>query len=222
MGNPGAEDRPIPVNAEVRCSDGVFGKSTYVLMNPVTEKVTDLVVRHATAPHTEYIVPLSAVETATDDFILLRNTREELRHMDPFNQKEYIEEKMPSYVAEGHAASYMYYYPYVEPEQEFRIPVEVPQVPPGELAVRRGTRVEATDGPVGRVDEFLVHPETGHITHLVMREGHLWGQKDVSIPVSEISKTTEEAVYLNIDRRQIESLPSIPIHRHHALGGSRT
>jgi len=43
--------------------------------------------------------------------------------------------------------------------------------------VRRGTRVEATDGHVGHVDEFVVNPENGHITHSVMREGHLWGKK---------------------------------------------
>ena len=29
-------------------------------------------------------------------------------------------------------------------------------MPPGELAVRRGSHVRATDGDVGRVDEFLV------------------------------------------------------------------
>ena len=32
------------------------------------------------------------------------------------------------------------------------------------------------------VDELLVDPENEHITHLVMREGHLWGQKDVVYP----------------------------------------
>jgi len=65
-----------------------------------------------------------------------------------------------------------------------QIPVQDWQIPLGELAVRRGTRIEATDGYVGKVDEFVINPENDHITHLVMREGLLWGKKDVIIPLS--------------------------------------
>ena len=91
--------------------------------------------------------------------------------------------------------------------------MEDQQIPPGELAVRRGTRVEATDGFVGKVDEFLVNPENGHITHLVMREGHLWGQKDVTIPLSAMADTHGDTVFLRLDKHQIESLPTVPVHR---------
>lgn len=86
-------------------------------------------------------------------------------------------------------------------------------MPPGELALRRGTRVDATDGHVGRVDEFLIDPATGHITHVVLREGHLWGQKDVTIPVSEIDRIEEDTVHLKLDRHSIAALPAIPIRR---------
>ncbi len=109
-----------------------------------------------------------------------------------------------------------YYWPYVVSEHMERVPVEHLQIPPGELAVRRGIRVKATDGDVGRVDEFVVNSENGHITHLVMREGHLWGQKDVIIPVSAIDKTEVDTVFLNLDRRQIESLPTFPVRRRWA------
>jgi sporulation protein YlmC with PRC-barrel domain len=80
--------------------------------------------------------------------------------------------------------------------------------------VRRGTRVEATDGYIGHVDEFVVNPENGNITHLVMREGHLWGKKDVIVPLAAIDQTSEDTVFLNIDKHQIESLPTSPLHRH--------
>ena len=88
------------------------------------------------------------------------------------------------------------------------------QIPPGELAVRRGTRVQATDGDVGHVDEFVVNPENGHITHLVMREGHLWGKKEVMIPLSAMGDTRDDTVFLKIDKHQIEALPTIPVKRH--------
>jgi uncharacterized protein YifN (PemK superfamily) len=97
-----------------------------------------------------------------------------------------------------------------------QVPVEHLQIPAGELAVRRGTRVEATDGYVGHVDEFVVNPENGHITHLVMREGHLWGQKDVVIPLSAMGETREDTVFLKLDKHQIESLPTFPVRRRWA------
>ena len=78
----------------------------------------------------------------------------------------------------------------------------------------RGTRVEAIDGYVGHVDEFVVNPKSGHITHLVMREGHLWGKKDVIIPLSLIADTRKDTVFLKLDKLQIEVLPAFPVHRH--------
>ena len=35
---------------------------------------------------------------------------------------------------------------------------------------------------------FVADPQTGHITHLILREGHLWGQRDVVIPVNAIER----------------------------------
>ena len=103
-------------------------------------------------------------------------------------------------------------WPYVVPESAAMI-LEHERIPPGELAVRRGARVKASDGDVGQVDEFLVDPETCHITHLVLREGHLWGTKDVAIPVSDIARIDEDTVYLRLDRTGIEALPTIPMRR---------
>ncbi len=103
-----------------------------------------------------------------------------------------------------------YYYPYVTPDNTIQVPVEHQQVPPGELAVRRGTAIEATDGYVGHVDEFVVNPENGHITHLVMREGHLWGQKDVIIPLSAMGEIREDSVLLKIDKQQVEVSANLP------------
>jgi 3-phosphoglycerate kinase len=79
-----------------------------------------------------------------------------------------------------------------------------------ELAVRRGARVEATDG---RVDLFLVDPNSGHITHLCLRESHLRGEKVVCIPVSEIGEIKEKVVHLKVDKEAVASLPSVPVKR---------
>ena len=208
----------IPLGAQVECTDGVCGRCMVVLVNPVLDRVTHLVVKEDSSPHTEYIVPVDVVTATTADTIGLSCSKAELEKMAPFVQTEFIEEQVPEmYPGYGYGAGYgmgaLYYWPYATYERTVNVPVEHLQIPPGELAVRRGTRVEATDGYVGKVDEFLVNPENGHITHLVMREGHLWGQKDVTIPLSAMGDSHEDTVFLKLDKHQIESLPAIPVHR---------
>jgi sporulation protein YlmC with PRC-barrel domain len=197
----------IPVNADVECTDGLCGRSTYVILNPITDQLTHLVVRNKQSPHAKRLVPVGQVEEANPDLIRLSCTRHELGEMEPFVETEFVRVTVPEYVSDPYMT-----WPYVTSKTVSRT-VEREHIPPGELAVRRGARVEATDGHVGHVDEFVVNPSNGHITHLVLREGHLWGQKDVAIPVSEIDYIAEKTVYLKLDKHSIEQLPTIPIHR---------
>jgi uncharacterized membrane protein len=111
----------------------------------------------------------------------------------------------------------MYMLPYATPMHMIGIPVEVEHVPLGEIAVRRGTLVEATDGYVGDVAELLVDPGKGEITHFVLQEGHLWGKKEVTLPLSAIDRVEEETVYLKLDKKAVESLPSVPVKRHYGF-----
>jgi len=210
----------IPLNAQVECTDDVYGRSVFVLINPVIDQVTHLVVKEDSSPNTEYIVPVDLVTETTGDTIRMHCSKAELEKMDPFVQMEFVEEKVPDINFESGGVmvgmgSYRYM-PYVTPEVKVYESMEHRQIPPGELAVRRGIRVEATDGYVGKVDEFVVNPENGHITHLVMQEGHLWGQKDVTIPLSAMGDTRTDTVFLKFDKHQIESLPTFPVHRRWA------
>jgi uncharacterized membrane protein len=107
----------------------------------------------------------------------------------------------------------MYMEPYVTPAAP---PYEeVQRTPPGELAIYRGTWVEATDGHVGTVGELVMDPSTGHITHMVLREGHLWGKREITLPLSAIDRIEADAVYLKLDKQAIERLPATPLTRHY-------
>ena len=208
----------IPLNAQVDCTDGVYGRSEYVLINPVFDRATHFVVKDDSSPHTEYIVPLDFVTETIADTIRLNCSKLELEKMNPFIKTIFIEEQEPnrrfgSTIGLTGMGAY-YYLPYVTSTKTIQVPVEQQQIPPGELAVQRGTRVEATDGYVGKVDEFIVNPKNSHITHLVMREGHLWGKKDIIIPISALGDTRDDTVFLKIDKHEIEALPTFPVHRH--------
>jgi len=197
----------IPLNVEVFCVDGLCGRSTSVVLKPKTKEVTHLVVKNHGSPHQEFLIPVSAVTATTPDSINLRYARDEMADLQPFIETEYVKVKIPR-PADG----IYYMMPYVHPEVE-TLAMKHEAIPADELAVRRGAWVEATDGLVGRVDEFLVDPESDQITHLVLREGHLRGQKDVTIPISEIERIEENTVHLKIDKDKIETLPAIPVRR---------
>lgn len=197
----------IPIDVEVFCTDGLCGRSTHVVLRPKTEEVTHLVVREEEPPHQEILIPIAAVAATTPDSINLCYTKHEIANRQPFIETDYVQVDIPR-----PAGDIYYMTPYVYPEFE-TLPVKHEAIPADELAVRRGAWVEAIDGRVGRVDEFLADPENDHITHVVLREGHLWGQKDVTIPVSEIERIEENTIYLKIDKRKIEALPAIPLRR---------
>ena len=207
----------IPLNTQVECTDGICGRSVYVLINPVTEQVTHLIVKEGSSNTTEYMVSVDIVADTIADTIQLSCSKAELEKMDPFIKTEFVEEKAPdryiNYSGGMYSAGSYYYMPYVTSGTTVQVPVELRQLPPGELSIRRGTRVEATDGYVGQVDEFVVNPENCHITHLVMREGHVWGQKEVIIPLSAMGDTHDDTVFLTLNQNQIESLPTFPLRR---------
>ena len=197
----------IPVNTDVYCNDHHCGVSTYIIINPTTKKVTHLVVKEKAFPHIERLIPIELVLETSPQRIQLRCSSNQLEELDSFIETEFTRTVIPEYIGDQFMT-----WPYVIPKTEM-IPVTHERIPPGELAVRRGASVEATDGHAGQVDEFLVNPVDGYITHLVLREGHLWGQKDVTIPISQIDHIEEDAVYLKSDKHSVEALPSIPIHR---------
>ncbi len=205
----------IPLNAKVECVDGSYGKSTGVIINPVTKKVTHFVVQgkglHSSKEH---LVPIDQVVETTSETIRLDYTKDELAAMEPFVKTHYIKSTAPAYPG--------YYYdvymrPYVTNAvmRPSYIPVKQECIPPGGLAVRRGARVEATDGKVGKVGEFLVDPASGHITHMVLMEGHLWGKKEITLPISGIKNAYEDRVDLKLDKQAIEALPPIAVKRHY-------
>jgi sporulation protein YlmC with PRC-barrel domain len=88
--------------------------------------------------------------------------------------------------------------------------------------VRRGDAVRSADGnQVGHVDELLVDPSDGAVTHLVLREGHvLKRDEDVVVPVAGAT-FSEGVVQLGIDLEAVHALEHLPVKRHGHVVASR-
>lgn len=202
----------IPIDAAVECTDGPCGRSTYVILDPVTRRVTHLVVKERDLVHIERLVPISLVKESAPETIHLRCNQDKLGRLEHFIETHFVPVD-PAAIGDMYDAYQgQMMWPYVIPE-DVTVPLEEERVPPGELAVHRGAQVHAIDGHVGAVDEFMVEPGSGLITHLVLREGHLWGQRDVTIPVSGIDRIKDGDVFLKLDKASVEALPSIPVRR---------
>lgn len=196
----------IPINAKVLSNDNqICGHTTYVVLNPVTEKMTHVVVKRGVWPHDERLVPIELVTESTQDHIRLNCSKTKLSTMDSFIQTEFLESEVDQYLGDPYVLAWPYRF-----SSTHRFKIEHEHIPVDELAVRRGARVEALDGYAGRVDGFMVNETSEQITHLVLREGHLWGQKDVIVPVSQIARIEEDVVHLKLDKTEIESLQTVP------------
>ena len=79
----------------------------------------------------------------------------------------------------------------------------------GEAEIGPGEPVHALDGEIGQVEGFLVDPGDHRVTHVLLREGHLWGRKEVAIPVSAVTGV-ENGIRLSLTKKQIADLP--PAH----------
>jgi hypothetical protein len=101
----------IPVNAEVYCADGRCGRSITVILNPVTDKVTHMVVAERGLLGIEHIVPLDQVVETTPTSIRLRSSAADLTKLDSFVEAHFIGGEEPY---EGYAPGTWVLWPYLK------------------------------------------------------------------------------------------------------------
>jgi len=81
-------------------------------------------------------------------------------------------------------------------------------LPSGQVAVRGGDHVHATDGNIGQIQGLVIDPGSHQVTHVLLQERHVFGRKVVAIPVGAVTAVNENGIQLNITRQQVKDLPS--------------
>jgi PRC-barrel domain len=84
------------------------------------------------------------------------------------------------------------------------------RVPKDDVEVRRGEQVHATDGTIGRVRGLVVDPGDDKVTHVLLDEGHLWGEKRVAIPIGAVSDVAH-GVRLTLTKDEVRDLPDVEL-----------
>ena len=62
------------------------------------------------------------------------------------------------------------------------------------------------DGEIGQVEGFVVDPDGYRVTHVLLQEGHLWGRKEVAIPISAVTGV-DAGIRVNLTKEQVGELP---------------
>ena len=202
----------LPFDAKVTCTNGHGGTSVAFTLHPVPRKITHLVVEDNAGQ--QRLVSLQLIDKTSHDEIWLNCTEDQLQEMTLFQVTEFVE-RAPQQTGdwseeEGEWEDGIDVSQFERNTTAFGMPVVVEKVPEGEIALHRGTDIEATDDHVGVVERFLIEADSGHITHLVMRKGHLWGKKDIMIPLAAVDSVDYDSVYLNVDKKTAENFPEQP------------
>jgi hypothetical protein len=84
------------------------------------------------------------------------------------------------------------------------------RMPAGEVEVRRGDPVHASDGWIGAVQGLVIDPKDHHVTHVLLQEGHLWGRKQVAIPIGAGARVGVE-IRLQLTKQEVQELPPLEL-----------
>jgi sporulation protein YlmC with PRC-barrel domain len=205
----------ICIDAVVQCTDGSGGRVACIVLNPITGHVTDVVVHEPGILGGDVLVPIVRIEQSTPDTLRLRLSRNELVGMQSFLAHQYRDPSDDFLETEPwrvYPHGGIYWTPYLEMDAE-QSAVTYETIPPDELAMRRDDHVDAMDGRVGRIEGFVVDQRSEGITHLLLREGHLWGTKDVTIPISCIKDIRNGVVHLKLNKQEVAALPTVKVRR---------
>jgi sporulation protein YlmC with PRC-barrel domain len=199
------------IGADVSCSDGPCGKVSRLIVEPETETVTHLVVdpKHHGRGR---LVPVGLAHVAAG-MVKLSCSKADFDKLDPAEQTELLHtdsagDPIPTqwgFMPPNLTGLAMYDGERVSTHST---------VPAREVDVRRGEPVYTTDltgSEIGRIQGLVIDPGSHQVSHILLEEGHVWGRKEVAIPISAVTRIGD-IVRLNISRQQVEDLPPVDIH----------
>jgi sporulation protein YlmC with PRC-barrel domain len=219
----------LELGSPVTCTDGPFGELADVVIDPTKRRLTHLVVEPQGDHGEAKLVPIELVDADGEPpAISIRCSVAEAGRLRPVEEYAYLrlgdtpelepgwEIGVESVLAEpyyGYGGGVGVGYETLPAGYDPHVSMTYDRIPKGEVEIRRASEVTSSDGHgLGKVDGFLVD-EDDHITHFVLERGHLWGKREVTIPISAVASVHTDAVTLTLTNDEVGDLPSVPVHR---------
>jgi hypothetical protein len=192
------EGERFTIGARVDATDGRCGSLIHMIVDPTTESLSHLAVQPGHHAERARLVPVDLVAGVEDEVIRLSCTTKRFELLDAAEDIEVLSS------AELLAAE----------RGGFSLPLGhhfqsrfSDVVPTGEVAVR-GDAVHAKDGWIGAVEGLVIDPASDQVTHVILQEGHVWGRKEVAIPIGGASRVGNE-IRVDLTKEEIEALPPV-------------
>jgi sporulation protein YlmC with PRC-barrel domain len=213
----------LDLGVPVRCSDGDAGELADVVVDPTTRRVTHVVVEPPGGREGARLVPVDLARAAegTEPAIALDCTVDELGELEPLHEVAYLRlgefpVADPDWDVGVEDMLGLPYYQGLETqpiETDPHVMVGYDRVPKGEVEIRRASEVTSSEGDhLGHVDGFVVGDDA-HISHIVLERGHLWGRREVAIPIGAVGRVDTDLVVLTLSRREVGALPAHNLRR---------
>lgn len=200
------------IGAHAGCSDGPCGELTRLIVDPETQAVTHLVIDPKHRGGRGRLVPIDLVDS-TVGRIKLRCTMAEFGKFDPAEEEDLLPSDPGAPLYNPDMARFGGRQGLGMANLRLNDGAKTgthDTVPLGEVDVRRGEPVFATDGEIGKIQGLVIDPGSHHVTHVLLEEGHLWGRKEVAIPISSVTRV-DDVIRLTIDKRQVQDLPPVDV-----------
>jgi sporulation protein YlmC with PRC-barrel domain len=198
----------LSLGGQVRGSDAVCGDLSAVVIDPDARRVTHIVVEPEHGVGLGRLVSIDLLDPSPEG-LGLRCTRAEFDKFDVAEETLVFPAEKDSSPMGAWALPWGFFgIPAGMDGMGVRTtpaPVVYDNLPPGEVELRRGGQPHATDGPIGRVEGVIVDPPDHRITHVVLVEGRAWRRKEVSVPITAVSRI-EGGPRLNMTRQEVKRL----------------
>jgi sporulation protein YlmC with PRC-barrel domain len=215
----------LELGIPVRCADAAYGELADVVIDPTQKRVTHIVVRpQDQEASANRLVPVELMEaTSGEREIILRCTVDDVNKLDTVQEFAYFrvgefptsDPKWDVGVSDVLASPYYEGSGFGEYVGDLGTSdaVSYDRVPKGEVEVRRASPVYSADEHhLGHVEGFVVDGED-HITHVVLERGHLWGKRDVTIPIGAVAEVESDLVTLSLSKDEVGALKAVRVHR---------
>jgi hypothetical protein len=211
----------LELGCPVACADGPFGELADVVVDPLTRRVTHVVVQ----PHGRHfdarLVPVERARPA-ESGIGLDCPRAEIEAMEPLSESAYLRVgqlpvsdpdwdigvrdvlALPIYQELDGMGSV------IDPDPHEVVNYD--RIPRHTVEIRRSSAVVSADGHhLGHVDGFLIG--SAETADIVLERGHLWGKREIVIPSDAVESFENDVVHLSLTKDEVESLDARHVHR---------
>ena len=193
-----------------------------VVIDPARKVVTHLVVSLAHREHLARLVPIGDAQTDPSGALVITASRDRFESYPYVESSTFVGIDEPITVDDGWEIgiervltlpSFSSELPEMGMPFDSFVEVAYDVIPEHTVELRRESVVYLDGGDrCGQVEGFVIGGK-GKVTHVVLQRGHLWGKRDITIPIESIKRIGLDEVHLRLTQDGVDRLPHVPVVR---------